>query len=237
MIRSTARLTGLTAALLAGALVLAGCAGDDTDAGGPGSTMNGSSSSASSSAAQADVNDADVTFAQKMIPHHRQAIAMAELAEGRAADPRVLDLAARVLAAQGPEIETMTSWLEDWDADAGHMGSRMDDDMDSRMDDDMDSHMDDGMGSMGHGREGMDHGEGGMMSAGEMNALMAATGPEFDRLFLAGMIAHHQGAVEMATEQSAEGRNAEALALAEVIRDGQNAEIAEMQQVLTELGG
>ncbi|MCF6734427.1 DUF305 domain-containing protein, partial [Blastococcus sp. KM273129] len=210
MTRSTARLTGLAAALLAGSLVLAGCAGDGPDAAGHGSMMNDGSSSARSSAAQAEFNDADVAFAREMIPHHRQAIAMAELAEGRAADPRVLDLASRIQAAQGPEIETMTGWLRDWGADGGHM--------------------DEGMGSM-------DHGDGGMMSPDDMHALMSATGPEFDRLFLTGMIVHHQGAVEMAAELSANGRNAEALALAESIRDSQNAEIAEMQQLLTELGG
>ncbi|MGY1828007.1 MULTISPECIES: DUF305 domain-containing protein [unclassified Blastococcus] len=216
MTRTTARLTGLTAALLTGALVLAGCA-DDTGAPGHGSMMNGSASSAGSSAAQAEFNDADVAFAQGMIPHHRQAIAMAELAEGRAADPRVLDLAARIQAAQDPEIQTMTGWLQDWDADGGHM--------------------DDGMDGMDHGDGGMHHGEGGMMSADDMHALMSATGAEFDRLFLSGMIVHHQGAVEMAAEQSADGRNAEALALAQSIRDSQNAEIAEMQRLLTELDG
>ncbi|SEL26599.1 Uncharacterized conserved protein, DUF305 family [Blastococcus sp. DSM 46786] len=213
MTRTTARLTSLTVALLAGALVLAGCADDDNDAAGHGSMMNDTGSSASSSAEQAEFNDADVTFAQGMIPHHRQAIVMAELAEGRAADPRVLDLAARIQAAQDPEIETMSGWLQDWDADGGHMDG-----------------MDDGMGAM-------DHGEGGMMSEGDMHALMSATGPQFDRLFLEQMIVHHQGAVEMAAEHSANGRNAEALALAQSIRDNQNAEIAEMQQLLTELGG
>jgi uncharacterized protein (DUF305 family) len=210
MTRTTARLTGLTAALFAGALVLAGCADDDSDAAGHGSMMNGGSSSAGSSAEQSELNDADVAFARDMIPHHRQAIAMAELARGRAGDPRVLDLAARIQAAQDPEIETMTGWLQDRGADGGHM--------------------DDGMG-------GVDHGEGGMMSEGDMRALVAATGPEFDRLFLTGMIAHHRGAVQMAVEEAANGRNAEALALAQSIRDSQNAEIAEMQQLLTELGG
>lgn len=214
MTRSTARLTGLAAALLAGAVALAGCAGDDTDTGAHGSMMDGSSSpSAGSSAEQSEFNEADVAFAREMIPHHRQAIAMAELAEGRAADPRVIDLAARIRAAQGPEIETMSGWLRDWGAGRAHM--------------------DDGMASMG----GMDHGEGGMMSPDDMHALMAATGAEFDRRFLSGMIVHHEGAVEMAAELSANGRNAEALELAASIRDNQNAEIAEMQQLLTELGG
>jgi uncharacterized protein (DUF305 family) len=224
MTRTTTRLTGLTAALLAGALALAGCAEDDPDAAGHSSMMDGSSPPASSSAEQAEFNDADVAFARGMIPHHRQAIAMAELAEGRAADPRVLDLATRIRSAQEPEIETMTGWLQDWGADDGHLDDGM-----GGMDEDTGG-MDDGMG-------GMAHGEGGMMSPDDMQALMAATGADFDRLFLSGMIAHHQGAVEMAAEQSANGRNAEALALADSIRESQNAEIAEMQQLLTELGG
>ncbi|MGY1725170.1 DUF305 domain-containing protein [Blastococcus sp. SYSU DS0533] len=216
MTRTTARLTGLVAALLAGAVVLAGCADDDLDAAGHGSMTNGSTPSAGSSADRAAFDDADAAFAREMIPHHRQAIAMAELAEGRAADPRVLDLATRIRAAQGPEIETLTGWLEDWDADGGHT--------------------DVGKGGMDH-PDDMDHGDGGMMSADDMHALMSATGAEFDRLFLSGMIAHHQGAVGMAAGLSADGRNAEALALAASVRESQNAEIAEMQHLLTELGG
>ncbi|MCW2580582.1 MAG: Lipoprotein [Blastococcus sp.] len=218
MTRTTAHRPGLAAALLAGALVLAGCSDDGSDAAGHGS-MNGSSSSAGSSAEEAEFNDADVAFARDMIPHHRQAIAMSELAQGRAADPRVLDLAARIQAAQDPEIETMTGWLQDWGADGGHMDGGVDGGMDGGVD------------------GGMAHGEGGMMSEGDMHALMAASGTQFDRLFLTGMIAHHQGAVQMAGGESADGRNAEAIALAGEIRDSQNAEIAEMQQLLTELGG
>jgi uncharacterized protein (DUF305 family) len=66
---------------------------------------------------------------------------------------------------------------------------------------------------------------------------MNATGAEFDRLFLEQMIAHHEGAVEMAETEIADGQNADAIALAESIRDSQTAEIAEMEQLLTELGG
>ena len=62
-------------------------------------------------------NDADVAFAQQMIPHHAQAVAMAELAEGRTSNPVVLDLAKRIKAAQDPEIELMTGWLKAWGAD------------------------------------------------------------------------------------------------------------------------
>ena len=145
-----------------------------------------------------------------MIPHHEQAIEMAQMAQERAEDPRVLDLAGRIEAAQQPEIETLTGWLEDWGVE------------------------DDGMGGMDHG--GMDHG-GGMMSEGDMVALMDASGGAFDRLFLEMMIEHHTGAVGMAGTETADGQNADAIAMAETIRDAQNAEIDEMEQLLTELGG
>ena len=80
----------------------------------------------------------------------------------------------------------------------------------------------------------MDNGDMGGMDTG---ALAGMSGTEFDRMFLTMMIEHHRGAVEMATAESAEGQNADAIALAESIRDSQNAEIAEMQQLLTELDG
>lgn len=64
--------------------------------------------------ADAEHNDADVAFAQGMIPHHEQAVEMADLAATRASDPKVKALAARIKQAQGPEITTMTGWLEGW---------------------------------------------------------------------------------------------------------------------------
>ena len=64
MTRTTARLTGLAGALVAGTLLLAGCSGDDSDAAGQTSTTSGSASSSPS--AEADHNDADVTFASDM---------------------------------------------------------------------------------------------------------------------------------------------------------------------------
>lgn len=206
----TRKTTLLAGALLAGALVLTGCS-DDSVASHMDSMDSGSAESTGSSTSEdAAFNDADVTFAQGMIPHHQQAIEMAQMASEWAEDPRVLDLASRIEAAQQPEIDTLTGWLDAWGAE------------------------DDGMDGMDHG--GMDHG-GGMMSEEDMNALMAASGAEFDRLFLEQMIEHHTGAVEMATTEAGEGQHSEALAMANNIRDTQNAEIAEMRQLLTELGG
>jgi uncharacterized protein (DUF305 family) len=207
MTRTTARPPRLAGALIAGALVLAGCA-DDT----AGSAHNGhaTSSSESSAGTEASANAADTAFAQGMLEHHRQAIEMSRLAEVRAADPRVLDLAGRIEAAQAPEIDTLTGWLTDWGVED--------------------------MGGTEHG--GIDHGDmGGMMSADQMNALTDASGAEFDRLFLELMIEHHRGAVDMAVTEAAGGQNANAVTMAENIRDTQSAEIAEMQALLTELGG
>lgn len=205
MTRTTARLAG---ALVAGTLLLAGCADDGSGTTHDGPMMgSGESSDSSSGDAEGSFNDTDVAFARDMIPHHQQAIQMARLADGQAEHPRVLDLAGRIEAAQQPEIDTLSGWLEDWDADTGHMD-------------------DDGMGGMG-----------GMMSEQDMRSLMTSTGAEFDRLFLEQMITHHEGAVQMAETEIADGQNPDAIALAESIRDGQTAEIAEMEQLLTELGG
>jgi uncharacterized protein (DUF305 family) len=215
MTRTTARLTGLAGALVAGTLLLAGCADDSSDAAGHGSMMSdGSSSAGSSTSAEADHNDADVAFASGMIPHHESAITMAQMAQAQAADPRVKDLAARIEAAQTPEIETMSGWLADWGAAASSSAT------------------DDSMGGMDHG--GMDDGSMGEMDTG---ALAAMSGAEFDRMFLTMMIEHHRSAVQMAETEAADGQNTDAIALAESIRDSQTAEIAEMQQLLTELGG
>ncbi len=59
-------------------------------------------------------NQADVTFAQSMIPHHKEAVAMAQLAPSRANSPQVKTLATEIQGAQDPEITTMTGWLTSW---------------------------------------------------------------------------------------------------------------------------
>ncbi|SFO38816.1 Uncharacterized conserved protein, DUF305 family [Actinomadura madurae] len=100
------------------AIALAAC-GDDKDSGGssPDHSMSGHSMSASPSGSQAGRhNDQDVTFARMMIPHHRQAIEMADLATARASSPEVEKLAAEIKNAQGPEIKKMTGWLTAWGA-------------------------------------------------------------------------------------------------------------------------
>ena len=88
---------------------VAACSSDD-DMGGM--DMDETSTTVSASA---DFNQADVTFAQGMIPHHEQAVEMADLAETRAERGEVKELAAAIKGAQDPEIEQMQGWLDEWD--------------------------------------------------------------------------------------------------------------------------
>jgi uncharacterized protein (DUF305 family) len=82
---------------------------------GGGSDMSGMDHSSSPSAnTTARHNSADVMFAQMMIPHHQQAIEMADLAPSRASNAEIKKLATQIKNAQGPEIQTMTSWLKSW---------------------------------------------------------------------------------------------------------------------------
>ena len=170
----------------------------------------------------ADFNAADVEFATQMIPHHAQALEMVEMAEGRDLSPEVADLVERIGAAQAPEIEQMAAWLEEWDQpvpETDGMG-----DMDGMDHGDMDHGSDDGM-DMGDEMPGM-------MSDAEMDDLDAAEGDAFERMWLAMMVEHHEGAIEMAETELEEGEDADALDLAQSITDSQAAEVEEMQALL-----
>lgn len=174
-------------------------------------SLIGLSACGGSDTAAKGFNNADVTFAQDMIPHHRQATEMAKLASERSTNPQVLDLASRITAAQQPEIDTMSGWLTSW-------GKKVP--------------ADTGSGDMA----GMDHGASsmpGMMSDKEMSSLEGATGPAFDQMFLTMMIAHHQGAIEMAATEESDGKYDDGVALAKRIQKDQAAEIAEMESLLT----
>jgi uncharacterized protein (DUF305 family) len=157
--------------------------------------------------ADAEFNATDVAFAQGMIPHHAQAIEMADMAIAQAESAEVIDLAERIRAAQDPEIEQLTTWLEDWGQDVPDREMSMDHDM---------------------GDMSMD----GMMTQDQMDEMAAASGAEFDQMFLEMMIVHHEGAVSMAEDEVANGKYEQAIAMAQSIIDGQSAEIDEMDQLL-----
>jgi uncharacterized protein (DUF305 family) len=106
------RTAALAASALTIALVLAGCSTTTSSSTMP-SDMPGMDHSATSAAPQ--FNDPDIAFATQMIPHHQQAVEMADILLAKTGvDSRVVDLAKKIKAAQTPEITTMTSWLKTW---------------------------------------------------------------------------------------------------------------------------
>ncbi|MFC8801983.1 DUF305 domain-containing protein [Streptomyces anthocyanicus] len=217
--RSLMRRTAVVAAAGAAALVLAACGGSGGDgsaghgghaATAPSSAPSSASASASASASQGQHNAADVAFAKGMIPHHRQAVEMADLAPGRARSAEVQKLAADIKKAQDPEIRTLSGWLTSWGEDVPAEGAM-----------DHSTHDMSGMGGMG-----------GMMTAEEMTGLENASGKAFDTAFTELMIKHHEGAVEMARTEQADGAHGPAKKMAGEIIDSQSAEIEQMNALL-----
>ncbi|MCZ4547161.1 DUF305 domain-containing protein [Rhodococcus erythropolis] len=199
------------AAAAASAFLVVGCSDNTTDSSMDGHSMGSMSSaspaSSASASSSAQFNDADVMFSQMMYPHHAQAVQMADMANGRTDNPDVLSLASAIAAAQQPEMDQMTAWLTEW----GQPAPSAD------------------MGQMG----GMDHSSGsGMMTTQDMDALRAASGPEFDRQWLTMMIAHHTGAIEMANTEIADGTDPDAQEMARTIVATQQQEIDTMQRLL-----
>lgn len=113
------RAAATAAITLTALLALAGCA-STTSSGGM-DNMPGMGSSASASPAS-DVNNADMQFTMMMIPHHEQAVEMADMILAKdGIDERVLTLAEQIKSAQGPEIDLMESWLDEWGTPMGDM--------------------------------------------------------------------------------------------------------------------
>lgn len=160
----------------------------------------------SSAAVSVEFNDDDVMFAQMMIPHHEQAIEMSDIA----LDPTVMAgdevkaLATEIKGAQDPEIQKMTQFLTDW-----YQSLTMDD--------------------------SMDHGDmmSGMLTEDQLANLSTLRGAEFDREWMLAMIAHHEGAIEMALAVLQDGKNSAVRDLANSIINAQEAEIAEMRKLLS----
>lgn len=163
-----------------------------------------SSTSSSASATTQAHNQADVTFAQDMIPHHQQAVQMSDIMLGKQGiDPRVLQLSNQIKAAQGPEIQQMQSWLNQWGQPTVSMAP------DTLMP--------------------------GMLAEQDITALQNAQGVDASRLFLTGMIQHHQGAIAMAQDEIKAGQYPPAIALAHSIVTSQQQEITTMQGILSSL--
>lgn len=216
----TVRRFVLPALLLATTVTLTACSNEDGSA--STSPMSATSSGTSTgeptpstegTPASGPHNAADVKFATAMIPHHGQALEMADMAMEKATDPRVKEIASAIQSAQMPEIIQMSGWLRGWDEPVP----------------------DPSMGSMDHGMEMGDMDMGGMMSDDDMARLDDATGAGFDRMWLTMMVAHHEGAVMMAETEQRDGKNRDAMDLAGAIIAGQSQEISTMKDLLSQM--
>ncbi len=150
-------------------------------------------------------NDSDLNFTQMMIPHHEQAIEMADIALDPlvGASDSVKAIATRIKAAQDSEITKMKEFLTTWK---------------QRLTGDSSDHHSDMMS--------------GMLSAEDIKKLSALRGVEFDRAWMTGMIEHHEGAIEMAKDVLKDGKDSAVKALANLVATVQDSEILEMKKLL-----
>ncbi len=207
--------TLVLAASLATGLALTGCGGESQPA-------TPSAVKLSSAAPSSVHNAADIAFAQLMIPHHEQAVRMANFTLINTKNPKILALGTKIEQAQPLEITTMTGWLKAWGQPV--TASPTTSKPMAEMGDDMGHDMSDSGGDM----PGMK----GMLTFQQLKDLANIQGAAFDRMFLELMIVHHQGAVEMAKTELSNGASPAAKALAATIIKTQEAEITEMKTLL-----
>ncbi len=188
----------ITVVLFTGALLFTACGGHDM------SDMSAGSTDTNVADSERGFNDADIMFAQMMIPHHEQAIELADIALDPTlmASDQVEALASQIKNAQDPEIDLMVQWLDEWEQPL------------------MDMSVDHSMTMEG------------MLSVDELGAIGQMNGEEFDQAWIQSMIAHHQGAIEMADTVKAEGKSALVQELADAIIEAQKLEIDTLELLL-----
>ena len=188
----------ITAVLMTGALLFTACGGHDM------SDMSTGSTDTNLADSERGFNDADIMFAQMMIPHHEQAIELADMALDPTlmASEQVKALASQIKNAQDPEIDLMAQWLDEWEQPL------------------MDMSVDHSMTMEG------------MLSVDELGAIGQMNGEEFDQAWIQSMIAHHKGAIEMADTVKAEGEFALVQELADAIIQAQKLEIDTLELLL-----
>lgn len=177
-----------------GALLLAVTFGACTAGGAP------DEASTHPTAIETEVTAADAAWIAGMAEHHDQAVALARLAEGRAADPDVLASAERIAAGQAAEAAALRDWLDRRGLDdTAH-----------------------------HGDEDMP----GEISATTFARAEAASGDEFDALFLDAMVRHHEGAVQMSEQRLAEAGDPAVSRWARTVVTGQTVELDRLRALI-----
>jgi uncharacterized protein (DUF305 family) len=163
------------------------------------------------------ISTKDIEFMQGMIIHHAQAVEMTALIADRTTNIEIQKLGARISLSQADEMEFMRRWLM-------LRGQTVETKKPSQH------------GSHSHGGHSpAEHAMPGMLTAEQMEALRDSSGDKFDRLFLEGMIQHHEGALVMVKElfeAAGSGQDAELFNFASDVDSGQRAEIKTMETLL-----
>lgn len=199
-------LTARVFACLAALVLLAGCGGGDA----PGEAAGGPDEPEAPliTGEPAGFNEADIAFATDMVPHHAQAIDLSRTATERSANPEVVRVAQQIVAVAQPELNILNVFLVQWNENpengtgAGAGGTAEDTDLPGTVDD------------------------------ATVARLGSLSGPEFDKLWLQSMIEQNRGAIEIANAEIADGANVDAVSIARTIVAGQQAQIAQMTQIL-----
>ncbi len=157
----------------------------------------------------------DVQFMKHMIVHHAQAVEMTALIESHTQNKELRTLGERISRSQSDEMKFMKRWLE---ARGKPTSTAI---------------------SESHATHTSSHQMlmPGMLTAKQMEALRKAKGEEFDRLFLSGMIQHHDGALVMVKDlfdTAGAGEDAELFNFATDVDSGQRAEIRIMEKMLAD---
>ena len=151
-------------------------------------------------------NSADVTFAQAMVPHHQQALALAALVPDRSTNPEIVKIAAGIAAQQEPEMTAMRAMMIQWQVEARrHPASR---------------------------RRGRVGNQDGMVDDATMTKLKTLKGAQFDTLWLQSMISHHQGRCRDGRGGDRRRGKQDMRVMANNIVITQGAEIGELKQIL-----
>jgi uncharacterized protein (DUF305 family) len=187
----TVRVAAALAVLLA-VVMLAACGGHQHPA-----------SAGDRTTEQTDHNGDDIVFARNMVPHHEQAVEMAQMVPTNTTNQQIIALANGVIRTQVPETQAFRVWLMQWQDAQGN---------------------DPGV----HGGMPMT----GMVDQRTMDRLRSLTGAAFDHLWLTSMVDHHRGAIAMAQDEVAHGKNPDVIYLAQRIIAGQQAEIDQMTRLL-----
>jgi uncharacterized protein (DUF305 family) len=157
-------------------------------------------------------NNADVWFVRHMIPYHQQAIELSDIVSAKQGiDSRVTELADKIRATQGKQIQQMQDWLNHWGNPPMPETAPGDVQMPAQS-------------SMP-----------GILSERELDALRQANGADASTLFLTQMIAHHQGAISLAQTEIEEGQYPAAVAMARSIASTQQQEIDTMKRILSSM--